>query len=161
MRTLKSVVLKMLAIVVMTVAAIAMSTDDAFANVTMLNDGSGKELGTILIHSEIKRGDALAFTTAADRIKRVTHATVMGVPFITVELDTPGGDVMEAIQIGRLIHDRFIFTVVKPERVCASACVFILIAGASHTPTNSAHIGLHRPSFDPSYFANLTPQQAL
>jgi hypothetical protein len=36
-------------------------------------------------------------------------------------------------------------TLVRPGRECVSACVFILMAGAVHTPVNGAEIGVHRP----------------
>ncbi|MBV9780128.1 MAG: hypothetical protein JOY62_09165 [Acidobacteriaceae bacterium] len=131
-------------------------------DVTVLNDGSGRDDigGTILIHSQIKKGDFASFLKAADRLKQILSNPLDPVPPIRVELDTPGGDVMEAVKIGRVIHERFMTTVVRPERECDSACVFVLIAGAIKLPTDLAHVGLHRPRFDAEYFARLTPDQA-
>jgi hypothetical protein len=51
-------------------------------------------------------------------------------------------------------------TSVKPERMCASACIFILAAGVTRIPTPEGHVFIHRPRFDPTYFANLRPDQA-
>jgi hypothetical protein len=36
-------------------------------------------------------------------------------------------------------------TLVRPGHECVSACVFILMAGAVHTPLSGAEIGVHRP----------------
>ncbi len=142
--------------------AVLLCAQLASANVTVLHDGSSPNDigGAILIHSEIKKGDFAAFKKAADRIKLIVKNAYGPVPLINVELDTPGGDVVEAVQIGRLIHERFMMTLVKPERECASACVFILSAGATRVPTPASHVVIHRPRLDPTYFANLSPEEA-
>jgi ATP-dependent protease ClpP protease subunit len=114
---------------------------------------------------DIKSGDFATFSNAADKIKRTLIQKYPSnlrdtIPSIIVELDTPGGDVMEAVKIRRLIRERFMITVVKPERECSSACVFILMAGVIRDPIDLAHVGLHRPKFDATYFASLTPEEA-
>jgi ATP-dependent protease ClpP protease subunit len=142
--------------------ACTLASQLAFANVTVLHDASAPDDigGTILIHSEIKTGDFTDFQKAADRIRLIEKDTYKPVPLIQVRLDSPGGDVMEAIRIGRLIHERFMHTVVMPERECASACVFILAAGVLRIPTQKAHVAVHRPRFDPTYFAALAARGA-
>ena len=141
-------------------AMMILTSPSAIADVLLMHDGAGKETGTILIHSEIKRGDLADFARAADKIREVTRYKVNDVPHIFVDLDTPGGDVMEALRIGRITRDRFMSTRVLPARQCVSACVFILMAGSSRYPTYSARVGLHRPRFDPSYFANMAAENA-
>jgi hypothetical protein len=132
----------------------------AIADVSVLHDGAGKEVGTVLIHSEIRKGDLTTFVHAVDSIKNVTRAKVHNVPFIIVDLDTSGGDVMEAVQIARIVRDRFMFTRVLPSRKCISACAFILMAGTNRTVAHGARVGLHRPKFESSYFAGLTAEDA-
>jgi hypothetical protein len=137
-------------------------SQSASANVALLQDGSDKNviLGAILIHSEIKKGDFAAFLKVADRLSETLRDRADPVPFILVKLDSPGGDVAEAMQIGRLIRQRFMNTMVDEQQECASACILILMAGVARMPQPSAHIGLHRPRFDPAYFADLAPEEA-
>jgi hypothetical protein len=123
-----------------------------WADVTEVHEYNEDGRYTILIHSEIKKGDFEAF---ADLTKTVGNDRQ-----IWVKLNSPGGDVVEAMRIGRLIRERFMFTGIMPERECASACVFILMAGVFRLAGPTAHVGIHRPKFDPVYFAGLTPDQA-
>jgi hypothetical protein len=141
-------------------SSIIFINDSATAEVSILNDGSDKGIATILLHSEIKKGDSMAFGHAADKLKSVTRFTQYNVPVIHVQLDSPGGDVMEAIGIGRLVRDRFMHTRVETTKQCVSACVLVHIAGVSRWVAETARIGLHRPKFDSIYFAGLTPQNA-
>ena len=46
--------------------------------------------------------------------------------------------------IGRVIYRHSAMTSVRPAQECVSACVFILMAGAIHTPSGAA-IGVHKP----------------
>jgi len=72
-----------------------------------------------------------------------------------VHIDSPGGDVLEAMRIGRLLRTLSLRT--QAGR-CNSACVLAWIGGAERTANGD--IGLHRPYFDRSYFADLTQAQA-
>ncbi len=117
----------------------------ASAGVSILSDGADGTSAKIRIQSAIKRGDLAAFEAAVDLVSQTAKTRINDVPFITVELDSPGGDVVEAVGIGRVIYRHSAMTLVRPGQECVSACVFILIAGAVRTPTDSASIGLHRP----------------
>jgi len=48
-----------------------------------------------------------------------------------LKLSSPGGDLAEAMRIGRHLRSRQISTFVTPDASCASACVFILAAGVN------------------------------
>jgi ATP-dependent protease ClpP protease subunit len=74
------------------------------------------------------------------------------------ELDSPGGDILEAMAIGRFIRKTATGTIVRKD--CESACVFILIAGVRQNATEESAIGLHRPYFYPKEFAGLSFQDA-
>ena len=117
----------------------------AHAGVTIVNDGADGTSARIRIQWAITRGDLAAFDAAIEQVGRTAKTTINGVPFITVELNSPGGDVVEAVGIGRSIYRHSAMTLVKPGQECVSACVFILAAGAVRTPENSASIGIHRP----------------
>jgi hypothetical protein len=122
-----------------------LSPNAAFAGVSVVNDGADGAPALIRIQSAIRKGDAAATETAIAHVSQTAINRINGVPFITVELDSPGGDVVEALEIGRILHQSFAMTTVRPGRECVSACVFILMAGAVHTPAEGASIGLHKP----------------
>lgn len=121
-------------------------------------DGADGAPAIIRIQSAIRRGDFAAFEAALARIAGVNGTRINDVPFITVELDSPGGDVVEAVKIGRSIYQHFMMTLVRPGQECVSACVFILAAGAVRTPDDRASIGLHRPLL--VSWSNMTGDQA-
>lgn len=75
-------------------------------------------------------------------------------------INTPGGDVVEAMRIGRFARDYLLPVTVVQE--CLSAC-FLVLAGAVTRGTFfdlDQPIGLHRPYYDRKYFSGLTSQQA-
>jgi hypothetical protein len=72
------------------------------------------------------------------------------------ELNSPGGDVDEALKIGRLFRKYLISTSDGYAGTCASACAFIWFGGVFRGGT----VGLHRPrSIDPM-FRGLSPPDA-
>jgi ATP-dependent protease ClpP protease subunit len=73
-------------------------------------------------------------------------------------LDSQGGDIIEAMAIGRFVRETASGTHVTKN--CASACVFILIAGVSRTASLDAAVGLHRPYYEPTKFAGLSLSDA-
>jgi hypothetical protein len=116
----------------------------ASASVTVVNDGADGRSAIIRIQSAITKGDLPRFEAALASVERTARTRINGIPFITVELNSPGGDVVEAVGIGRVIYRHAAMTIVRPAQECVSACVFILMAGAVHTPTGAA-IGVHKP----------------
>ncbi len=111
---------------------------------TIVNDGADGHSAVIRIQSAITYGDLPRFQAALAHVERTAKAQINGIPFVTVELNSPGGDVVEAIGIGREIYRHAAMTMVRPTQECVSACVFILMAGAVHTPIGAA-IGVHKP----------------
>lgn len=111
----------------------------------MLNDGSDGAPAVLRLQAGIKKGDLAAVESALTLVDRATAAKINGVPLIKLELDSPGGDVVEAVSIGQLIYQNYIMTTVRPGRECVSACVFILMAGAVHYPADGASVGVHKP----------------
>jgi len=89
----------------------------------------------------------------------------------TISVNSTGGDVLESIQIGRLIRQlRMDVSVYKPsgstfEIKCLSACMNIRIAGINGLASDDFNfirygLGVHRPSFDDEYFAGLSSSEA-
>jgi hypothetical protein len=120
----------------------------ASADVT-LQPGQGLGTDAIMIHSDIRKGDFDRFAKAAGS----KHG-------ILVKLDSSGGDVIEALKIGRLIRRNFMWTEVTPNSRCASACVFILQAGVARFADDQSQIIVHRPTFDAASFSGLDDEAA-
>jgi hypothetical protein len=60
-----------------------------------------------------------------------------------IRIDSRGGDVKEAMEIGRLLRRQELTLVVPPDSSCISACVFILAGAVTRITLGS--VGIHRP----------------
>jgi hypothetical protein len=78
---------------------------------------------------------------------------------LTVVLNSPGGDVLAAIEVGEELRRQWAFTAVDDDGECVGACVFILAAGVRRAP-GSEKIGIQRPHFDPKEFAGMASDRA-
>lgn len=76
--------------------------------------------------------------------------------WLFVGLTSPGGDIVEAIRIAQLLRSLLADVSVVDE--CLSAC-FLIWAGSAQR-MHSSRIGVHRPYFEPRYFAGLAAEQA-
>ncbi|MCW9014055.1 MAG: hypothetical protein OQL06_09750 [Gammaproteobacteria bacterium] len=75
-------------------------------------------------------------------------------PYLFIE--SPGGDVIESIKIGKMLHS--MRATVFAENQCNSACFFVL-SGAIRRIAG-VDIGLHRPFYEKSYFSSLSSKDA-
>jgi hypothetical protein len=103
--------------------------------------------GTFSMSGKIESGDAVEFI-----IQLVSWETPPTIFFI----DSSGGDLGEAMQIGWAIRESQI--PVWSGENCHSACVFIYAAGVERLARG--RVGLHRPYFPAEYFSGLTSVQA-
>jgi len=101
----------------------------------------------------IDRATVSEFTAGATRIRDYYY-----LDGTMVVLNSEGGDLVAAMEIGQIIRSRSLLTDVGGTARCASACVFILAAGVDRSAYGK--IGIHRPHFDDRYFADLTLAQA-
>ena len=126
-----------------------------------------KYVGIMEMSGPITPGDAKKFATMLDKEGGIIGA---------LTLRSPGGDVAEAMQIGRTVRKRLLRTnapgedvhgrrscyiggSVQPssECVCLSSCFLVYAAGIHR----SGHVlGLHRPRYDEAFFAKLPLEQA-
>ena len=126
-------------------------------SVTRLDDKG--RWADIEISGEITSADATRF---ADLV-RLLHPKI---DMLTVQLNSPGGDVASSLKIGDIIRSNWLLTVVSdgsdgsPANECESACVLIFAAGAVRAAWDGSKVGIHRPYFDQRLFAGLTPDQA-
>jgi hypothetical protein len=101
-----------------------------------------------------------------EKIQRLLHESYRTLHWI--ELVSPGGDVDEAIKIGRLFR-KYLFTTQAPfqnnllpgrcegpECICASACALIWFGGVDRM----GGVGLHRPRINDPEFKDLSPAEA-
>lgn len=79
-----------------------------------------------------------------------------GEPNLHVFLDSIGGDVLAAIEMGRILRNAAAHTWVPRGSECSSACIFLLASGVERRVSPGAKIGLHRPFFEQSYFSGLS-----
>jgi hypothetical protein len=117
--------------------------------------GSGKEghVGYVLMRGEIRPGDY-------DKLIRFSINN--NVNFLASEyiLESPGGDIAEALAIGRFLKSIYAEVTVGPQfGRCASAC-FIIFASAVDRVAHTGLIGLHRPYVAPERLRSLTLAEA-
>ncbi|SFV37465.1 hypothetical protein SAMN05216456_2936 [Devosia crocina] len=62
----------------------------------------------------------------------------------TVVLDSPGGSVMDALEIGSLVHEKGLATMVPAGSLCASSCPLVFAGGAERFGEPQSAIGVHQ-----------------
>lgn len=113
----------------------------------------------ITFDGEIVRGDA-------ERLKQVILEPLpSGKSHIdTLEIDSLGGDVAEALLIGELVRQNMLRVSLKrpvessldTKQACASACVLILMSAPARA-INGAKVGLHRPRLSAEFYRKESP----
>lgn len=61
-----------------------------------------------------------------------------------VDLHSPGGSVVTALEIGRMLRDAGLDTGVAAAHVCLSACPYILAGGVRRMVSDQAQVGVHQ-----------------
>lgn len=102
----------------------------------------------LAIEGRIGKGDYKRLTAFIKQKRRFPE---------NVTIQSPGGDVEEAMAIGRLFRKALLD--VSPSGQCNSACALIVFGGAGMSLSDE-RIGLHRPIYDPKYFAKLSFHEA-
>ena len=119
--------------------ALLLISHSSYANV-LLQAYNAREV-TIKIVGEITDEDLQDFKDTLKKIeedKSVLHMNA-------VQLDSGGGDPSVAMEIGKLIRPRRINTYIAPDDSCASACVYIAVAGVMRYAFGDVRV--HRTSF--------------
>lgn len=108
----------------------------------------------ILISGEIVPSDV-------DELRRVLaqRRKVLGSEPLVV-LDSPGGSVAAALEMGRIIRDTPAETAIDAGGSCSSSCIFLHSAGVIRNVFGDGQLGLHRPRFDYDEFASLSKLDA-
>lgn len=122
---------------ILLIATTQLSTHKAFADITQDSNG------TVYVTNSIRREDY-------EILKRI-EATKDKSSIFDIELNSNGGDIEAALNIGRLFRSRSANVNVGKNSICFSACVFLL-AGATQRAVQShlgAKVAIHRP-YDPA-----------
>lgn len=102
-----------------------------------------EELGRVMaLEGSIRPGDAARFATALEEAAPQPDA---------LTLHSPGGSVLDAIEIGAAVRAAGMNTVMLAEAACASACPLILFGGVERIVSRKAWVGLHQ-----SYLMDVT-----
>lgn len=89
---------------------------------------------------DIEQGDLVKFKRVLNRFGYITH----------LQLNSPGGNLYEAISIGREIRRNKIATIVSSKSECLSACPYIFIGGLFRTIEAGGKIGMHMATLSQS-----------
>lgn len=101
------------------------------------NEDLGDGAQAIIITGEIERGDDEKFRQLTIRF-----------PDAIVVLDSPGGALAPALELGRLIRLRGYTTVVLDEDTCTSSCALMWLAGGRRLKAGSGRVGFHASYID-------------
>ena len=105
------------------------------------------------ISCELRDGklDGKIDSTTADKVRRLIKDTKESATrykkepsFVwPVELDSPGGDVEAAMEIGRIFRKERVWVLLPTSAVCFSACVLVLAGSVNRLIFGK--VGIHRP----------------
>ena len=79
---------------------------------------------------------------------------------LQVDVDSPGGQLFAALEIGRLLRRETASVRVARGASCISACVFVLMGATTREVVADARIGLHRPSLGDPRCETLVPSMS-
>ncbi len=96
---------------------------------------------TYRLHGAIAAGDGPRV------IDLLTAATPMPERLV---LQSSGGSVQDALQLGRHIRSAGMATEMRASEICYSACPYILVAGTTRTIADDASVGVHQHYFGES-----------
>ncbi len=97
--------------------------------------------GVLELTGAIEVGDAVRF---ADFLETTSLSPE------TIRLNSPGGSVTDALDMGRAIREAGFDTEIGEEGICLSACPYLLAAGVERRAADSAQVGVHQHYFDES-----------
>jgi hypothetical protein len=110
----------------------ARKADGALAKPMTFNLGKN---GRLVATGMIAPGSAEAFAA---------EVNARGEYIKTVVLNSPGGSVGDALEMGRLIRAKGFATEVEKDRICVSSCPLVFVGGVRRAAGTNAIIGVHQ-----------------
>lgn len=102
---------------------------------------------TVALRGRIEGSRLFLIERASER--RAAVARALGRPVaLRVDVDSAGGEVFAALEIGRALRAEGASIAVAPDASCLSACVFVLMGARERRIAPGARVGIHRPSVD-------------
>jgi hypothetical protein len=123
---------------------------NAFAYTLRVKSSGDCPVWGLLIDGDILAGSASTLAKGFVEAER-RNSAVAGCRLKHIDINSKGGDVEEALAMGRMIRAKELDTRVEPTGRCLSSCVLILGAGVWRM--GGLNVGIHRPYFtalDPS-----------
>ncbi len=96
---------------------------------------------SVLVEGAIAEGDAERMTKQFDALDPAPARVI---------LNSPGGTVREALDLGRHIRAAGMATALRDGDICYSACPYLLAAGVSRDIPDTASVGVHQHYFGES-----------
>jgi hypothetical protein len=100
---------------------------------------------TVPLHGVLDSSRLQLVRQALQHRVRVQRALQRALAF-QVDVDSQGGELFAALEIGRLLRAEGAAMVVGPGASCVSACVFVLMGARERHISSDARVGLHRPA---------------
>ena len=121
--------------VALATALISVSADAMTFGSFPINNNDNSRI-IISMAGQINPGD---YTKFINKFKSLPEDTVV----VGFSLNSPGGNIAEALKITEAIKDQHIGTMVASDSQCASACFLIFSAGEPKIASNRSFIGVH------------------
>jgi hypothetical protein len=115
------------------------------AVISVYDNGKDCWLSGIRLSGEIERGDLQTFNNALTQLKRKYGESQCNSGLTIVYVDSNGGDIDEALSIGKEIRNNNLNVTVTGGSHCYSSCVFLLAGGVVRSVFGT--VGIHRPYF--------------
>lgn len=97
---------------------------------------------TLLFSGKIEKGDGERLSRKITRLTgEMGKLLKTRVRVGKVHFDSPGGDLHEAMKVGRIIRDNLMVTQVTHDSICSSACVVAFLGGVFRIPVGP--MGIH------------------
>tara|TARA_R110002110_G_scaffold132616_8_gene314389 strand:+ start:1696 stop:2445 length:750 start_codon:yes stop_codon:yes gene_type:complete len=96
---------------------------------------------TILLEGSISPGDARRITKQINDLPQPPEGVI---------LNSPGGSVRDALDLGRMLRSTGLNTALRDGDICYSACPYLLAAGVSRNIPDDGSVGVHQHYFGES-----------
>lgn len=108
-------------------------------------------VSTVKVVGEISRGDADNLGKALKEATTAAHSVV-------VSLDSPGGSLIEGLQMADLVHQYHVSTYVGSDAKCISACAIIFMGGAKRVGDETIPDRMLHPNGELGFHAPVLPK---